>query len=232
MAVRTIASRLHAADKRWRDVPSSDFSCIQKEWVTCGGSLTARLCGLGAVSLRVMREATTHPWADEHAVLNVGRRTPVWCREVVISVNRTPFVVARSIAPLSASLGAWRAMRKLMTRPLADLLYSDAHVRRSSIASCRLGFVHPLHRLAVPEIEVASPSALVARRSVFERHAAPLLVSECLLPALWREVGGLPRSRPPMVNGLDLPLTWSRASSFRTDRRDSHPCASNDCAMF
>jgi chorismate--pyruvate lyase len=29
------------------------------------------------------------------------------------------------------------------------------------------------------------PHALVARRSVFERHGAPLMVTECMLPALW-----------------------------------------------
>jgi chorismate--pyruvate lyase len=42
-----------------------------------------------------------------------------------------------------------------------------------------------LHRLAAVEIGEVPPHALVARRSVFERHGAPLMVTECMLPALW-----------------------------------------------
>jgi chorismate--pyruvate lyase len=37
----------------------------------------------------------------------------------------------------------------------------------------------------VCEISGAHPQSLVARRSVFERHGAPLMVTECMLPALW-----------------------------------------------
>ncbi|HEV3423495.1 MAG TPA: chorismate lyase [Paraburkholderia sp.] len=183
-----MAIRFDAADARWRVAPLPGFTFDQKDWLTRGGSLTAHLRTLGAVAVRVTCEAVALPWADEHAALDIMSRAPVWVREVVLSVDGTPFVAAHSIAPLAASVGVWQAMRRLRTRPLAELLYSDSSVARSSLVSCRLTARHPLYRLAAREISGASPHALVARRSVFERHGAPLMVTECMLPALWAQL--------------------------------------------
>lgn len=177
--------RFDAADTHWRVAPLAGFTRDQKDWLTRGGSLTAHLRTLGAVAVRVTREAVAMPWADEHLALDVARRAPVWVREVVLSVDGIPFVAAHSIAPLAASVGVWQAMRRLRTRPLAELLYSDSSVARSSLVSRRLTARHPLYRLAACELDGAPPQAVVARRSVFERHSAPLMVTECMLPALW-----------------------------------------------
>ena len=177
--------RFDAADAHWRVAPLPGFSAVQKDWLTRGGSLTAHLRTLGAVAVRVTREAVALPWADEHAALGLAPRAPVWVREVVLSVDGVPFVAAHSVAPLAASIGVWQATRRLRTRPLAELLYSDSSVARSSLVSRRLTARHPLYRLAAVEIGGVRPHALVARRSVFERHGAPLMVTECMLPALW-----------------------------------------------
>jgi chorismate--pyruvate lyase len=179
--------RFDGADAHWRVAPLPGFSRDQKDWLTRGGSLTAHLRTLGAVAVRVTREAVALPWADEYAALGVECRAPVWVREVVLSVDGTPFVAAHSIAPLAASVGVWQAMRRLRTRPLAELLYSDSSVSRSALVSRRFTARHPLYRLAAREFGEGHPypQALVARRSVFERHGAPLMVTECMLPALW-----------------------------------------------
>lgn len=191
-----------AADAHWRVAPLPGFSRDQKDWLTRGGSLTAHLRTLGAVAVRVTRETVALPWADEHAALGVERRAPVWVREVVLSVNGTPFVAAHSIAPLVASMGIWQAMRRLRTRPLAELLYSDSSVARSALVSRRLTARHPLYRLAVREVAEAHPQALVARRSVFERHGAPLMVTECMLPALWAHLAS---DAPELSGARELP---------------------------
>ncbi|CAB3721434.1 Chorismate pyruvate-lyase [Paraburkholderia sediminicola] len=180
--------RFDAADAHWRIAPLPGFSAAQKDWLTRGGSLTAHLRTLGAVAVRVTREAVALPWADEHAALGLAPRAPVWVREVVLSVDGVPFVAAHSVAPLAASVGVWQATRSLRTRPLAELLYSDSSVARSSLVSRRLTARHPLYRLAAVEIGGMSPHSLVARRSVFERHGAPLMVTECMLPALWAQL--------------------------------------------
>jgi chorismate--pyruvate lyase len=119
------------------------------------------------VAVRVTRECVALPWRDEHTALGLTPRAPVWAREVVLSVAGVPFVAAHSVAPL------------------AELLYSDSSVSRSLLVSRRLTERHTLYGLAVGEIRTAVPHALVARRSVFERHGEPLMVTECMLPALW-----------------------------------------------
>ena len=180
--------RFDAADAHWRVTPLPCFSTDQKDWLTRGGSLTAHLRTLGEVAVRVTREAVAQPWADEYAALAVVPRAPVWVREVVLSVDGVPFVAAHSIVPLAASVGVWLSIRRLRTRPLAELLYSDSTVARSTLVSRRLVARHPLYRLAAHASDEVLPHALVARRSVFERYGAPLMVTECMLPALWRNL--------------------------------------------
>ncbi|MFM0240347.1 chorismate--pyruvate lyase family protein [Paraburkholderia phytofirmans] len=183
--------RFDAADAHWRVAPLPGFTAAQKDWLTRGGSLTAHLRALGAVAVRVTHEGVALPWADESAALGLVPRAPVWVREVALSVGGVPFVAAHSVAPLAASAGVWQAIRRLRTRPLAELLYSDSSVARSSLVSRRLTARHPLYRLAANEIEGLPSHALVARRSVFERHGAPLMVTECMLPALWTHLASL-----------------------------------------
>ncbi|SIO67282.1 chorismate--pyruvate lyase family protein [Paraburkholderia phenazinium] len=221
--------RFDAADAHWRVAPLPGFSRDQKDWLTRGGSLTAHLRTLGAVAVRVTREAVAMPWADEHAALGVESRAPVWVREVVLSVDGTPFVAAHSIAPLAASVGVWQAMRRLRTRPLAELLYSDSSVARSALVSRRLTARHPLYRLAAREIGGVDshPQALVARRSVFERHGAPLMVTECMLPALWAHLAAAspavsahePQRTYPREHGRPLEHTASRAHQVTQHER-------------
>ncbi|MEX3931002.1 chorismate lyase [Paraburkholderia phymatum] len=221
--------RFDAADAHWRVAPLPGFSTDQKDWLTRGGSLTAHLRTLGAVAVRVTREAVDLPYEDEYAALGIAPRTPVWVREVALSVDGTPFVAAHSIVPLTASMGVWQAMRRLRTRPLAELLYSDSSVSRSSLVSRRVTARHPLHRLASKETGDARAHALVARRSVFERYGAPLMVTECMLPALWanllmrvdgRALGQI--AQPvPRDHGQALDHTASRAdaNAKRVDKR-------------
>jgi chorismate--pyruvate lyase len=76
-------------------------------------------------------------------------------------------------------------MRRLRTRPLAELLYSDSSVWRSPLTSRRIDARDPLYKLAARQTPHEKPHAFVARRSVFLRLDAPLMVTECFLPALW-----------------------------------------------
>ncbi|SPB15969.1 chorismate lyase family protein [Caballeronia novacaledonica] len=173
-------------DAHWRVVPLPSLTDAQKDWLTRGGSLTAHLRTLGAVTVEVTREAVDIPWRDEARALQITPRTPVWVREVALKVDGVTFVVAHSIVPLSHGAGVWQSMRRLRTRPLAELLYSDSSVSRSALASRRVTARHPLHRLASSHMD--GRHALVARRSVFKRHDAPLMVTECMLDALWTKL--------------------------------------------
>lgn len=176
---------LIVAPGNWRIRPLPTFTVDQKDWLTRGGSLTAHLRALGTVTVDVTRETVSQPWRDESSALNITPRTPVWTREVVLNVEGVPFVAAHSIVPLNVSSGVWQAIRRLRTRPLAELLYSDSSVWRSPLTSRKVTARDPLYRLAATQTHHEAPPTFVARRSVFVRKSAPLMVTECFLPALW-----------------------------------------------
>lgn len=199
--MRAARLRFDAAGRAWSAAQRPVSTFDQKDWLTRGGSLTAHLRTLGDVRLRVTREAVDLAWPDECAVLRVASRTRVWVREVVLDVNGVPFVAAHSIAPLRASRGVWQSMRRLSTRPLAELLYADSTVTRSVLVSTALAARHPLAALARRQIDGPAPRILLARRSVFVRHGAPLMVTECMLPALWAHLERTARMREELSGG-------------------------------
>lgn len=201
--MRAMPLRFDAANAHWRVTPLPALSADQKDWLTRGGSLTAHLRTLGRVVVRVTREAVDMPWSDECAALGLAPRERAWVREIVLEVEGVPFVAAHSVTPLAASQGVWQAMRRLRTRPLAELLYSDSGVARSALVSRRVSARHALYTLAAREIAVEpnhAPHAFVARRSVFERAGAPLLVTECMLPALWSRLASGPLTQETGVH--------------------------------
>jgi chorismate--pyruvate lyase len=160
---------------------------------------------LGKVTVRVVHEAVALPWPDEYVCLYGRRfeasdldstsiaasasraRKRVWSRDIVLHIDGVPCVAAHSVTPLRDSKGVWRAMRSLRTRPLAELLYADRTVRRSHLVSrAAANRADPLRALVQRAINIpVAPQRLLARRSLFERHGAPLLVTECFLPAFW-----------------------------------------------
>ncbi len=95
-------------------------------------------------------------------------------------------VVARSITLLMASHGIWQGMRRLRSRPLADILYGDPAITRSDFEVARLSRRAAVYR-TVQRLDKQHlvPGKLLARRSVFWRQGAPLLVAECFLPEFW-----------------------------------------------
>ncbi len=153
------------------------------------GALTTGLRALGSLKLRVMNEFACGLSADEARCLNLPAHSPVWVREVVMSIDGTDCVVARSLAPLRASHGVWQGMRRLRSRPLADILYQQRAIVRSAFEVTRLNRTIPLYKTARSIQGVGSKNntreALLARRSVFWRYGYPLLVAECFLPEFW-----------------------------------------------
>lgn len=171
----------------WRSAPSPSFSPLQKYWLCRPGALTAGLGRLGRVHLRVAHEHAHGLRPEEAWMLNQTPRSAVWLREIIMSIDGIDSVFARSFTPLPASHGLWRGMRRLHTRPLADMLYHDSEVIRSCFFVCRLSDQHPLYRSARRMLGPQCPAArsLLARCSVFWRRGQPLLVAECFLPQFW-----------------------------------------------
>lgn len=156
-------------------------------WLAATGSLSARLAASGDVfSVQVLRQGRLPLTVDEAQALGVAGRRDGYVREVLLKVDGVPVVFARSVTAHEHSLGAWRSVRGLGTRPLADVLF-----RRSGITRQPMQFKQFKPNTALPRqiqrVRPGAPRSLSARRSVFLRQQAPLLVMEVFLapPAAW-----------------------------------------------
>lgn len=171
----------------WLASPSPSFSQQQKYWLFRPGALTAGLREIGQVQLQVVREQPEGLHPGEAWMLKGTPHSPIWLREIIMSIDGTKSVFARSFTPLNASHGLWQGMRRLRTRPLADMLYHDTQITRSRFFACRLRDQNPLYRSARRMLGNDCPPAhrMLARCSVFWRQQQPLLVAECFLPDFW-----------------------------------------------
>jgi chorismate--pyruvate lyase len=167
------------------------LSLTQKQWLSRQGALTHALRALGSLTLDVLTEYPAGACVDEAHRLGLCLRTPVWVREIVINIDGKQCIAARSVTSLGASHSVWQGMRRLRSRPLADILYDDATIVRSNFEVARLNKRTALYR-TVQSIKCdVQPSyrpittILLARRSVFWRKGSPLLVAECFLPEFW-----------------------------------------------
>lgn len=175
----------------WLSAPPPSLTSHQKFWLTRPGALTSGLRQLGNVDLRVIREKVAGLHADEAWMLARAPSSPIWLREICMAIDGTDSVFARSFTPLAASHALWQGMRRLRTRPLADMLYHDPQITRSRFFVSRLHRQHPLYRTMQVHLGEAcpAPQAILARCSVFWRLGEPLLVAEAFLPAFWQIAG-------------------------------------------
>jgi len=175
----------------WQSAAPPSLTPHQKFWLFRPGALTAGLRRLGHLELRVEREKVDGLRADEAWMLARPARSEIWLREICMSIDGTDCVFARSFTPLAASHALWQGMRRLRTRPLADMLYHDPQITRSPFFVCRLHRQHPLYRTMRQHLGSGCPvpTSVFARSSVFWRLGQPLLVAEAFLPQFWKVAG-------------------------------------------
>lgn len=155
-----------------------------RRWLQAPGSLSARLATLGQTfSVQVLKQGRQPLSADEAAALGQPGQRVGYVREVILRVDGQPLVFARSVTTHADSLGAWRSVRGLGSRPLADVLFKRAGIRREPLAFARLGRQGRLQRRVAANWQRATGDdtaqmAFPARRSVFVRRGAALLVME------------------------------------------------------
>ncbi|CAM4401944.1 chorismate--pyruvate lyase family protein [Bordetella muralis] len=172
----------------WQPTVAPSLTPAHKFWLMRPGALTAGLRQLGKMELRVLNEYAEGVPLDEARGMGLEVARPVWVREILMSVDGVDSVVARSLTPLAASHGVWQGIRRLRTRPLADMLYHDRTIQRSPFVCRKLASPVPFYATARGVRADGDNGALWARRSVFWRYGQPLLVAECFLPGFWRIV--------------------------------------------
>ena len=153
------------------------------------GSLTARLRQHGAVRVQVGQQGRQKLWPHEAAHIGQAHGH---VREVILWVDERPAVWARSVTAQGDARGPWRAIKGLGNRPLAEVLFMDATIRRTPL-QCALWPAHGLpwsHRRRAWLRSLSDATTTLqalpawARSSVFVRRGAPLLVTECFAPWL------------------------------------------------
>ena len=179
-----------------RCVRSLPLDRILRSWLQSDGSLSRRLAhAFGHFQVQVLRQGTAPTTREERQLLHHHSKHPLrlqrcHVREVVLWGDGRALVHARSVLPSVQAKLAWRALRGLGQRPLADLLFGP------QAAHCmRLGAHRntPLQARRLGARLQWAHHPLWSRRSIFTRQGVPLLVTECFAPAVCERAPG-PRS--------------------------------------
>lgn len=162
-------------------------------WLQASGSLTQHLREqVGPVLVRRVYQGRGMARVDEAQALGLpgGRARRVHVREVVLTCQDQPLVMARSVCETRHLRGAWRALKGLGSRPLAELLFKDRAVWRLPLTTACPAPHQPLGQSQALNWQRGTgqgwPAGLLLwqRRSVFLRYGAPLLVAELFSPTM------------------------------------------------
>jgi chorismate--pyruvate lyase len=172
-----------------------------RDWLRAPGSLSRRLARLGQrFEVQVLHQGVTPFRARERAALGLPRRGLTVVREVILRVDGEPLIWARSALHQRATIGPWRALKGLGSRPLAHLLYDDPLIHRSELQPRRLARHGHTRRHADRQWQAATGQPLPgqmqwSRNSVFSRCGAQLRVMELFAPGL---AGQRPGAKAPL----------------------------------
>ncbi|MCB6183282.1 chorismate lyase [Leeia sp. TBRC 13508] len=157
-------------------------------WLSSAGSLTWRLKQLSPnFAVTLMKSGHGFVLPDEWASIALPKRQQVWQRDVCLTLDDEPMVVAHSITSLTGVKQVWKSLYTLARRPLAEVLFTDPSVLRLPLSYARINPFHPLYQ-QVKQIDKHLSEPLWARRSIFVRNNTPLMVTEIFLPALWKRI--------------------------------------------
>lgn len=142
-----------------------------RDWLTGGGSLTARLVA-HSTAFRVQRlhQRRAMCLADEAGVLGLRRAVQVLEREVLLRCDGVPVVFAHTVVPLSATASDWPLFGGLGERSLGSTLFYDPQVRRGELEFARIRAGHPLMQRARAALGVEGDTVFFARRCLYRRH--------------------------------------------------------------
>lgn len=140
------------------------------DWLTDTSSLTKRLKHSSQQRFRVqlLQQKLLKPALNECRLLGMGTQEHAVVRQVILHGINQPWVFARTVIPLATLYQGNRHLMLLGNRSLGSVLFKNAHTKRTSqeITQYTPGFCAPF---------------IWGRRSTFEIHQAPLLVTELFL---------------------------------------------------
>ncbi|MEM9757703.1 MAG: chorismate lyase [Pseudomonadota bacterium] len=193
--IRASASPVPAPGPRWKPeerFPGPLLGPVRR-WLLDDGSLTQHLINTGRrFSVERWKQHWTRPTLDEQRFLSMQQRERAMVREVVLRLDETPVVYARSVFPAQSLEGPLLHLRRLANQSLGAFLFARPDMRRSPFELALIPGANPYLPGALRQ-----KSAAWARRSCFVVAGKRLLVSEVFLEGFqgWQAVMPLHRSR-------------------------------------
>lgn len=124
--------------------------------------------------VRLLAQGISSPRHDEAQALELDPRARIWRREVMLMLGDTPWVAARSVAPLTSLHGA--RLQSLGTRSLGSWLFRQPGLERGPIEIIR----SPTPKLVTAHGRIAP----WGRRSILRLGRTSILVQEFFLDAM------------------------------------------------
>ena len=168
------------SDPRWRPLAAARpaMSPAWWQWIATRDSLTARLVNAGGrriFRVRLLDQHLGRPRRDEALALGLSPGRHAWLREVALCLDERPWVVARSVVPLSGLHG--QRLDRLGEQSLGSWLFRQPGLIRS-----------PLEVTADPA-PFYDASGPWGRRSLFRHRRFAVLVQEFFLDSMASDLG-------------------------------------------
>lgn len=165
----------------WPTILEDRLSANLYDWLVDTGSLTARLkqyCQ--EFTVEILIEGNYLLSDDEKTTLNLAENIG-FVREVLLKLDGTPWVFARSVIPLNTLTAPGCELDKLGSRSLGSVLFNAPDMQRSEIKIAEFDAQSNVYSLS-QRFSSLSKISLFGRRSCFLLAGKSLLVSEVFLP--------------------------------------------------
>ena len=172
---------LSLADIKLR-LSEADADLLQYQWLAEYGSMTSCLTEAAGepLDVEVLSSNEQELSAEEKSFLALNNRNKAYVREVIMSIDDSPWLYGRTVVPHETLKGDGEQLKQLGTKPLGQLLFKNNVSSRLFIEVAVITKNHFLYPDLVSNIQ---QKHLWARRSMFLFNDSPLMVQEVFMPA-------------------------------------------------
>ena len=177
------------SNPQWQSsIPTEPMSQVRRFWLTQNESTTKLLsnsyepCQL---DITLCHNAIALAYPDEACCLE-QQSAPYWIREVLLYVDKCPWMWARSVFPANTLKRCNLDIQNLHTTPLGQIIFSQPEWRRSTFTYANININHKHYSYVIKKHTDTNHPSLWARRSQFSIDTSVFLLTEVLLPKLPR----------------------------------------------
>lgn len=159
-----------------------------RDWLCTKGSLTkkaSRICH--HVNVELLAGNWQFPSCQEANILGIMPRQKAFVREIFMICNGEKWWYARTVIPRQAIMSGMSPLRYLGTKPLANILFSTAGVRRLKFEIAPINNSH-YEFMCANKYSLCSLNNLWGRRSKIVCSNKALLLTEVFLPDMLQQL--------------------------------------------